>query len=566
MAINPLQLPGRMAVPQVDWSGLNQIGDAFAARNARASDEAAFGAGVDALAGPGAPPPQIGAPDTTGAVPAGGGAMPRGLRNNNPGNIKDGSFAKMQPGYAGADEGGFAKFADVNSGYGAMESLLGVYGKKGLKTTRDVISRWAPTSDNNNVPAYASFAAGGNPDAPIDWNDKAGVGALAERMAEFENGRKVPRGGTQNITQNIPAPAAGSETTASTGATPAGIPGMRTMPPGVAERIKALYAGGPGAKQAALLLLQKYSTPDEGFTLNEGATRFDSSGRVIAQGNPKGGDTNDIKDFEYAVRTGGFKGTLEDWMRVKRAGAGELGLQPIWGTDAQGNPAVMQLGKNGQGVQSKLPEGFQPLKNGERLDLGTEWGILDPTTRQIVARVPKDVQGAAAAKTAGAAQGTAQAGLPNAISQGNAFLQEIEDLRKHPGRDMMTGFGGSWNPGVPGTSTADFKARYDQLKGRTFLSAYNQLRGAGAITESEGPKAEAAVARLSRAQTREEFDTALNELSDVVSNGVKIAVGMASGAGLKAPVQIKDEAGYAALQNGQPYIDPNGKARVKGQK
>jgi hypothetical protein len=36
----------------------------------------------------------------------------------------------------------------------------------------------------------------------------------------------------------------------------------------------------------------------------------------------------------------------------------------------------------------------------------------------------------------------------------------------------------------------------DQLKGKTFLEAIQQLRGTGPVTEREGPKAEAAFARL----------------------------------------------------------------------
>ena len=72
---------------------------------------------------------------------------------------------------------------------GAMDALLTSYGRRGLKTARDVISRWAPSSDGNNVDEYAKFVGGGNPDAPIDMSDPAQRKALALRMAQFENGR-----------------------------------------------------------------------------------------------------------------------------------------------------------------------------------------------------------------------------------------------------------------------------------------------------------------------------------------------------------------------------------------
>src|ERR1700745_3350557 len=52
-------------------------------------------------------PAQIAAGEAAGrAWDAGGGGgagAPRGVRNNNPGNIEDGEFAKSQPGYMGSD-------------------------------------------------------------------------------------------------------------------------------------------------------------------------------------------------------------------------------------------------------------------------------------------------------------------------------------------------------------------------------------------------------------------------------------------------------------------------------
>jgi hypothetical protein len=53
-------------------------------------------------------PQQLGALAT--ALPATeGGPGSLAARNNNPGNIKDGPFARRQPGYAGAGEGGYAR-------------------------------------------------------------------------------------------------------------------------------------------------------------------------------------------------------------------------------------------------------------------------------------------------------------------------------------------------------------------------------------------------------------------------------------------------------------------------
>jgi hypothetical protein len=81
------------------------------------------------------------------------GRLTRAERNNNPGNIEDGPFARRQAGYAGTD-GRFAKFDTPEHGFAAMEALLGVYGRKGRRTISSIIAMWAPAHEND-VKAYA---------------------------------------------------------------------------------------------------------------------------------------------------------------------------------------------------------------------------------------------------------------------------------------------------------------------------------------------------------------------------------------------------------------------------
>lgn len=61
--------------------------------------------------------------------------------------------------------------------------------------------------------------------------------------------------------------------------------------------------------------------------------------------------------------------------------------------------------------------------------------------------------------------------------------------------------------------------RIKQLQDTTFLSARQMLKGGGAITDYEGKKAEAAMARLSRAQSTEAFKSALTDLKDAIKSG-----------------------------------------------
>lgn len=61
--------------------------------------------------------------------------------------------------------------------------------------------------------------------------------------------------------------------------------------------------------------------------------------------------------------------------------------------------------------------------------------------------------------------------------------------------------------------------KINQLQSRSWLAARAMLKGGGPITDYESRKAEAAVARLSRAQDDEEFVKALTELEDAIKAG-----------------------------------------------
>jgi uncharacterized protein (TIGR02594 family) len=75
----------------------------------------------------------------------------RSWRNNNPGNIEYGPFARSM-GATGTD-GRFAVFPDYKSGRNAQEKLLFEGKNYASLTLAQAIRRWAPASENN-VPAY----------------------------------------------------------------------------------------------------------------------------------------------------------------------------------------------------------------------------------------------------------------------------------------------------------------------------------------------------------------------------------------------------------------------------
>lgn len=76
---------------------------------------------------------------------------PRGIRNNNPGNIRwDGSTQWI--GMTGQDDKGFVIFDTPEHGIRAMNRVLNTYSQYyGLNTISGIIERWAPTSENNTV-------------------------------------------------------------------------------------------------------------------------------------------------------------------------------------------------------------------------------------------------------------------------------------------------------------------------------------------------------------------------------------------------------------------------------
>lgn len=269
--------------------------------------------------------------------------------------------------------------------------------------------------------------------------------------------------------------------------------------------------------------------------------------------------TEDVREYEYA-RSQGFTGSFVDWAQRKRAGAGEYGLQPVWGRDADGNPVMMQPGKSGEAIRTKLPDGVTLSgKEPIRMDAGTHFVLMDPLTRQVIGQVPKNIEGKEAAEERGKALGQAQVALPGTIAKAEQTVGLIDAMIDHPGRATATGASRWVDPTnyIPGTNARDFAARADQLQGRTFLEAFETLKGGGAITEIEGKKAEAAIARLDRSQSDGEYLAALRELRGIVAAGMERARARAGGpAGAAAPTAPGRAAAPAVgtVQGGYRYM------------
>lgn len=116
--------------------------------------------------------------------------MTRGLRNNNPGNIRhDGT--RWQGEIIPSTDFAFKQFKTMAYGYRAMLKLLRNYALlHHCYTIRTMVSRWAPPSENDTKSYITTVAkiAGIDPDRRIDIYDRHLMCSLAGAMSRVENG------------------------------------------------------------------------------------------------------------------------------------------------------------------------------------------------------------------------------------------------------------------------------------------------------------------------------------------------------------------------------------------
>ncbi len=114
---------------------------------------------------------------------------PRGIRNNNPGNIKS-TLATTWDGEIGVDSDGFLIFDTAAAGLRALAVLLRTYADRDcVRTIEQLVARYAP-GGVNAVDGYASFVAedvGVNKSEVIDIVHL--IPLIMRAMIWFENGQ-----------------------------------------------------------------------------------------------------------------------------------------------------------------------------------------------------------------------------------------------------------------------------------------------------------------------------------------------------------------------------------------
>lgn len=166
---------------------------------------------------------------------------PRGIRNNNPGNL---NYA----GQAGATKeagpnGRFAVFRSAEEGLRALGNQLRLYSNRGINSVRAIISKFAPASENNTQAYINSVSSrlGVGSDASLNLNDPRVLQSLMGSIIKVENGKN---------------PYSAEMIAAASGARVAGAPGQTPVAVSSNTTINVTGSGDPHATANAVAQAQ----------------------------------------------------------------------------------------------------------------------------------------------------------------------------------------------------------------------------------------------------------------------------------------------------------------------
>ena len=118
--------------------------------------------------------------------------IPRGIRNNNPLNIRVGNNWKGE--VANPSDHTFEQFTEMKWGVRAAFIVLRNYIQRHkLNTIRKIIPRWAPANENNTLAYIATVSQRANikPDEVINVDNTCQMIALLLAMCYVENGQEI---------------------------------------------------------------------------------------------------------------------------------------------------------------------------------------------------------------------------------------------------------------------------------------------------------------------------------------------------------------------------------------
>lgn len=215
---------------------------------------------------------------------------------------------------------------------------------------------------------------------------------------------------------------------------------------------------------------------------------------------------------------------------------------PIPITNPDGTTVYGQIGNRGSFRPIQLGEGQTFAPPVKTVDVGTGTALIGPGGNQVGV-LQKDIAGAESQKALGQARGEAAASAPGDLQAGLNAKALIEQIKTSPYLDRGTGMS-SVLSNVPGTGGYDFQNLVDQAKSGAFLTAIQQMRGLGALSNAEGGAATQAVTRMNTATSKEAFLKAVEDYEKIIDQGIARAQSrMPAGAAAAGAMDYKTKYG-----------------------
>ncbi|MGE7139136.1 hypothetical protein ACQKIE_16035 [Luteibacter sp. NPDC031894] len=312
----------------------------------------------------------------TPGVTAGGDAnAPRGVRNNNPGNLIqtdvqwEGKTASADPQYE--------SFATPEHGIRALALNAQHMQGQGAQSVSDLITKWAPPNENNTA-AYINAVAkqmGVDPNGNIDLQDPATLTAFTQAVVDHENG---PGHYTPQQVQTGVEAALG-KTKLSNPHPAVAVNGSGIVVPGDQPHDGTLGKSGNPAVDALdtgqIVELYNRARAEtnrrqvEGRGLLEQRVRDDSAAFSVG------------KSVAQPLTLGEFTGAYGDREGMQRYGAYQ---------------AQMQLGQDLQTVQTLTPEQMQELAQARAPQPGENFAVKQQAQNSLISAMDQTIKARAA--------------------------------------------------------------------------------------------------------------------------------------------------------------------------
>jgi hypothetical protein len=197
------------------------------------------------------------------------------------------------------------------------------------------------------------------------------------------------------------------------------------------------------------------------------------------------------------------------------------GDTPVTAPQIAGGPATgAGSAVAGQPVQGDTAVQGQAVGAGQAVQgAGAGAGGARPTASQIAATAEQQKQ---EAQEVGVDIGKIKTNFGKSKDAATRLINQAEDLITDPG--FSSSVGASIQPFfqyIPGSDRATWSAKHEEVVGQTFLTAIENLKGMGALSDKEGSAATAAISRLKNTNQNEaSFKAAVKELQFIVKRGV----------------------------------------------